>query len=448
MSNTLSLNTSLLGKFISDDYIKGFNGKLEIAHNNLCKKKGKGCDFLGWVDLPFNVTDDYINNINDTANYIKSKYNTLIVIGIGGSYLGTKAGLEFIKSTFYNDNDDMKIYFAGQNINGSYINNIIKKCAGREVSICVISKSGTTTESSISFRIFKQMLIDMYGKENIKDRIVAVTDEKKGVLLELCKKEGYKTFVIPDDVGGRFSVLTPVGLLPLAIAGCDIKKILNGAKKAYNDFYNLDNNNSCYKYAVIRNALLKKGKLIELLVNYDDDLKEFSEWFKQLFAESEGKDGKGIFTASVMNTTDLHSLGQFVQDGNKIIFETVINVINKDNDIKIPFLDDDFDGLNYIAKEKLSDINKKAMNGTILAHLDGNVPNIIINIKDKSEYSFGYVVYFFMKACGISGHILGINPFNQEGVENYKKNMFSLLGKSGFLDNKKELEEKLEKYGL
>jgi len=448
MSNILGLNTSLLKEFISENGMEEFYNKLEVAHNNLTDKKGKGNDFLGWVDLPIKISEDELNKIKDTAQKIRRNCNTLIVIGIGGSYLGARAGLEFTKSIFFNDSDDMKIYFAGQNISGSYINNIIKKCKDREVALCVISKSGTTTESSIAFRVFKNMLVEMYGKSNIRDRIVAVTDEKKGVLLELCKKEGYETFVVPSDVGGRFSVLTAVGLLPLAIAGCDVESIINGAKMAYNDFSELNLDNICYQYAVIRNILLSQGKQIEMLVNYDPDLKEFSEWFKQLFAESEGKDGKGIFPTSVLNSTDLHSLGQFVQDGNKIIFETVIYVENQNEDLVLPYLDGDFDGLNYIANKKLSDINERAMKGTILAHLDGNVPNIIINIKDKSENSFGYLSYFFMKACGISGHILGINPFNQGGVEDYKRNMFALLGKDGYLNEKEKLEKKLLEYNL
>ncbi|MGL5972985.1 MAG: glucose-6-phosphate isomerase [Oscillospiraceae bacterium] len=441
----LKLNTSFLEGCITKQNFDDYHKKLEVAHDNLNNKKGAGKDFLGWVDLPINYDKNEVEQIKKVANDIRQNCEILVVIGIGGSYLGSKSGLDFIKSTFYNEKDKLKIYFAGQNISGEYLNNIMDICEGKEVSLCVISKSGTTTETSIAFRFLRELLLKMYGKEKTRKRIFAITDKEKGVLLDLCKKENYTKFIIPDNVGGRFSVLTPVGLLPLAAAGCDIDKILQGAKQAFHDFSDLDNN-ICYKYAVIRNILLEKNKFVELMVSYDPDLKEFSEWFKQLFGESEGKGGKGIFPCSVLNSTDLHSLGQFIQDGNKILFETVLSVEDSKNDLTINEIEDNFDELNYLDGKTLSYINKKAMDGTILAHLDGDVPNMLLNIKNKDEFTFGYLVYFFMKACGISGHILGVNPFNQPGVEDYKKNMFALLGKEGYEKNKEELEQKLKSF--
>ena len=442
----ITLKTEFLDGFVSKEDYCGFSDKLQKAHTALKEKTGEGNEFLGWDSLPFDYDKNELEEVKKAAKEISDTCEILIVIGIGGSYLGAKSGLDFLKGTFYNLNAKTKIYFAGNNISGEYLKELLALCKGKEFAVNVISKSGTTTEPSIAFRFFKQLLEEQYGKEKAVKRIFATTDRENGVLKTLSDKEGYKTFVIPDDVGGRFSVLTPVGLLPLAVAGVNIDDVMKGAQKGVEDFSKLDDSNVCYQYAVWRNALLSKGKSIELQVAYDPDLKEFSEWWKQLFGESEGKDGKGIFPASVLNSTDLHSLGQFVQDGARTIFETVIQVSNPTTDLIIENEESNFDKLNFLAGKSMNEVNNTAMLGAMLAHTEGGVPNMLLQIQDKSELTYGYLVYFFERACAISAYILGVNPFNQPGVEGYKVNMFALLGKDGYEEEGKKLKQKLEKF--
>lgn len=441
----IKLNSKYLKSFIAEHELEAMKAQISDAHNTIENRNGLGNDFLGWVDLPENYDKDEFERIKAAAERIKEKADILIVIGIGGSYLGARAAIELLKSPFYNNlkKDTPDIYFVGNNINPTYLQEILSICEGKDICVNVISKSGTTTEPALAFRIFKKLVEDKYGKDEAKNRIFATTDAARGTLKELSDKEGYETFVIADDVGGRFSVLTAVGLLPIAVAGCDIDKIMAGAKIGQ-DKYSKDDGNDCYTYAAIRNILNRKGKSVEMLVSYDPSFTMMAEWWKQLYGESEGKDNKGIYPSSATFSTDLHSLGQFIQDGSRIMFETVVDIKKPKQDL---FLEEDaenLDGLNFLTNQNMSDVNRKALEGTILAHTDGGVPNIVIEVDALDEENFGEMVYFFEKACAISGYILGVNPFNQPGVESYKKNMFALLGKPGYEDQKAALEEKLK----
>ncbi len=441
---SLKLITKYTDKFVNSHEYDACREQITAAHNVLMNRSGLGNDFLGWLDLPVDYDKEEFERIKLAAKKIKEKADVLIVIGIGGSYLGARAAIELLRSSFYNNlkKDTPDIYFVGNNISPTYLNEILSICEGRDLCVNVISKSGTTTEPALAFRIFKKLLEDKYGKEEAKERIFATTDKARGTLKELSDTEGYETFVIADDVGGRFSVLTAVGLLPIAVAGCDIDAIMAGAQSAREAYMN-DDMNDCYKYAALRNILYRKGKSVEMLVSYDPAFAMMAEWFKQLFGESEGKDQKGIYPSSATFSTDLHSLGQFVQDGSRIMFETVVDIKNAKMDLFLEDDKDNLDGLNFLTNQNMSVVNRKAMEGTILAHTEGGVPNIVIEVDKLDEYNFGEMVYFFEKACAISGYMLGVNPFNQPGVESYKKNMFALLGKPGYESQKAELEEKL-----
>jgi glucose-6-phosphate isomerase len=445
----LSFDYSKAENFLQEREIKYYEDFVKAAHDMLHKKTGAGNDFLGWVDLPMNYDKDEFKRIKAAADKIKSDSEVLIVIGIGGSYLGARAAIEMLSHSFYNSlsKDKRKtpeIYFVGNNISSTYISDLLEAIEGKEVSVNVISKSGTTTEPAIAFRIFKEYLESKYGKEGAQKRIYATTDKARGALKKLADEEKYESFVIPDDVGGRFSVLTAVGLLPIAVSGADIDKIMEGAADAYNAYKNPNlMENDCYKYAAARNALYRKSKTTEIMVNYEPALHFMTEWWKQLFGESEGKDQKGIFPAGVDFSTDLHSMGQYIQDGLRNIFETVLSVEKARKTIVIKEDKDNVDGLNFLTGNEMHFVNKKAFEGTLLAHTDGGVPNLILNIPELSDYYFGNLVYFFEKACGISGYLLGVNPFDQPGVEAYKKNMFALLGKPGYEEEKKKLEARL-----
>ncbi|WP_028505579.1 glucose-6-phosphate isomerase [Ruminococcus sp. FC2018] len=441
---SIKLQTKYLKKFIGEDEYKGVAPLVTAAHASLEAKNGLGSDFLGWVDLPTNYDKEEFARIKAAAEKIKKTCDVLVVIGIGGSYLGARAAIEFLKSPLYNNlsKDTPDIYFVGNSINPTYLNEVLAICDGKDVCVNIISKSGTTTEPALAFRIFKQMLEKKYGKDGAKERIFATTDKAKGTLKELSDTQGYETFVVPDDVGGRFSVLTAVGLLPIAAAGCDIDKLMEGARKAQNA-YAKDDNNDCYKYAAIRNILARKGKSVEMLVSYDPAFTMMGEWFKQLFGESEGKDDKGIFPSSATFSTDLHSLGQFIQDGSKIMFETVVDILKPKKDLWLENDAENLDGLNFLTNQNMSVVNKKAFQGTILAHTEGGVPNIVIEVDTPDEENLGELIYFFEKAVAVSGYMMGVNPFNQPGVESYKKNMFALLGKPGYEGAKAELEAKL-----
>ena len=449
MGSKVTFDYSKADAFINAHEMESMKKITEAAKAELLGREGAGNDFLGWIDLPVDYDKEEFERIKKAAAKIQSDSEVLVVIGIGGSYLGARAAIEFLGHSFYNVvskeiRKAPEIYFAGNSISSTYIKHLIDVVGDRDFSINMISKSGTTTEPAIAFRVFKEILEKKYGKEEAAKRIYATTDKAKGALKNLATEEGYETFVVPDDVGGRFSVLTAVGLLPIAVSGADIEKLMEGAaagrKEALeNDFAE----NGAFQYAAIRNILLRKGKKIEVLANYEPSLHYVSEWWKQLYGESEGKDQKGIFPASVDLTTDLHSMGQFIQDGNRILFETVMNVETSKEEIIINEEPVDLDGLNYLAGKTVDFINKSAMNGTILAHTDGNVPNLIVNIPEQNEYYLGQLFYFFEFACGISGYLLGVNPFNQPGVESYKKNMFALLGKPGFEAEREELLKRL-----
>ena len=441
---SIKLQTNYLSNFIRDDECKGVAPLITAAHTTLASGNGLGSDFLGWVTLPTDYDKEEFARIKAAAEKIKKTCDILIVIGIGGSYLGARAAIEFLKSPLYNDlpKDTPNIYFVGNSINPAYLNDVLKICEGKDICVNVISKSGTTTEPALAFRVFKQLLEKKYGKDGAKERIFATTDKAKGTLKELSDTEGYETFVVPDNVGGRFSVLTAVGLLPIAAAGCDIDKLMEGARKAQKAYAN-DDNNDCYKYAAIRNILARKGKSVEMLVSYDPAFTMMGEWFKQLFGESEGKDNKGIFPASATFSTDLHSLGQFIQDGSKDIFETVVDFAKPRTDFWLEDDEANLDGLNFLTNQNMSVVNKKAFQGTVLAHTEGGVPNIILEVDAPDEENLGELIYFFEKAVAISGYMMGVNPFNQPGVESYKKNMFALLGKPGYESAKAELEAKL-----
>ncbi len=421
---------------------------VEAAHKVLSEKSGAGSDYLGWLDLPLQYDKNEYARIKCAAEKIKSDSEILVVIGIGGSYLGARAAIDALSHSFYNMIDNAivpRIVFAGNSISSKYMVDLLEYIGEKDFSINVISKSGTTTEPAIAFRLLKEKLEQKFGKAEAKKRIYATTDSAKGALKMLADAEGYESFVIPDDVGGRYSVLTAVGLLPIAAAGIDIDAMMQGAKDAYFDFELPNKDNACYRYAAARNALYNKGKEIEIMVNYEPSLHYFSEWFKQLFGESEGKDNKGLFPASVDYSTDLHSMGQYVQEGRRILFETVLCVDNPMKDIDVPMDEDNVDGLNFLSGRSMDFVNKRAFEGTLLAHNDGDVPNLVIRIPKMDAYHFGYSVYFFEKACGISAYMLGINPFDQPGVEAYKVNMFALLGKPGYEEMKQTLEKRLKK---
>ncbi len=442
---SLKLNAKYLESFVGSDEMAGIKAQVETAASVLESKSGLGSDFLGWLDLPTNYDKEEFARIKAAAEKIKKNSDILIVIGIGGSYLGARAAIELLKSPLYNNmkKDTPDIYYVGNSINPTYLNEVISLCEGKDFSVNVISKSGTTTEPALAFRIFRKMVEDKYGKEGAKDRIFATTDKARGTLKSLADSEGYETFVIPDDVGGRFSVLTAVGLLPIAVAGCDIDALMKGAAKAQKDFSADFDNNDCYKYAALRNILYRKGKSVEMLVSYDPSFVMMSEWYKQLFGESEGKDNKGIFPSAAVFSTDLHSMGQFIQDGSRVMFETVVDIKNPKTDLFLTPDDENLDGLNFLTNQNMSVVNRRAFEGTVLAHTEGGVPNIILELEDTTEESVGYMIYFFEKACAVSGYVLGVNPFNQPGVESYKSNMFALLGKPGYEGAKAALEAKL-----
>lgn len=450
LSSKLQFDYSKALSFLSQHEVDYLSAQVELAHEQLHNKTGAGADYLGWVDLPEKYDREEFARIQAAAKQIGSDSEALVVIGIGGSYLGARAALEMLSHSFYNilPKDKRKtpeIYFVGNNISSTYVTHLLQLLEGKDFSVNVISKSGTTTEPAIAFRIFRELLEKKYGKEAARKRIYATTDQARGALKTLANEEGYESFVIPDDVGGRYSVLTAVGLLPIATAGIDVEAIMKGAADAQREYANPKlSENQAYQYAAVRNALYRKGKTIEILVNYEPSLHFVSEWWKQLFGESEGKDYKGIYPASVDFSTDLHSMGQFVQDGNRILFETVIQVDQVADHITIGTDADDLDGLNFLSGKTMDFVNKKAFQGTMLAHTDGHVPNLIVTLPDMTPYSFGYMVYFFEKACGISGYLMGVNPFDQPGVEAYKKNMFALLGKPGYEKEKAELEARLQ----
>ena len=441
----LRLNDKYTKSFLAENDLVGLKAQVTAAHNMLHNATGLGNDFLGWLSLPFSYDKEEFERIKKAAAKIRKDSQVLIVIGIGGSYLGARAAIEFLHSNNYNElTSGTKIYFTGNSISGSALSELIKLCEGKDVSVNVISKSGTTTEPAIAFRVFKEYLENRYGKDEAAKRIYCTTDKSRGTLKKLADSLGYETFVVPDDVGGRYSVLTAVGLLPIAVSGADIDALMSGAQKAAKE-YEIDDldKNDCYKYAALRNAFYRRGYNIELLAAYEPRFTMMNEWYKQLYGESEGKNHKGLFPASVVFSTDLHSMGQYIQDGRRMLFETVINLKNCGDDITIKENEDNGDGLNFLAGKTMSYVNEKAFLGTILAHTDGGVPNIIITLDNTDEEHLGRLVYFFEKACGISGYMLGVNPFDQPGVESYKKNMFALLGKPGYEDQKAALEEKL-----
>ena len=442
----LKLNTKYLASFVGEDELTGIAPAVNACAKVLHDKTGLGNDFLGWLTLPTDYDKEEFARIQAAAKKIQSNSDILIVIGIGGSYLGARAAIEFLQSTFYNNKkkDTPDIYYVGNNINPSYLQEVLAICEGKDISVNVISKSGTTTEPALAFRVFKKLVEEKYGKEGAKDRIFATTDKAKGTLKNLSDTEGYETFVVPDDVGGRYSVLTAVGLLPIAVAGCDIRALMDGAAQAQKDYMADFENNDCYKYAALRNILYRKGKSVEMLVSYDPNFVMMSEWYKQLFGESEGKDNKGIYPAAGVFSTDLHSMGQYIQQGRRIMFETVVRLGSSHARLTVPKDALDGDGLNFLAGADMDYIRDRAMEGTLLAHTEGGVPNIIVEAGGKTARDLGRLIYFFEYSCGLSGYLLGVNPFDQPGVEAYKKNMFALLGKPGYEDQKARLEAKLK----
>ena len=445
----VTFDYSKAASFVGDNEVESMKKLALDAKEVLVNKTGAGNDFLGWIDLPVDYDKEEFARIKKAAAKIQSDSEVLVVIGIGGSYLGARAAIEFLRHSFYNIVDKSirktpEIYFVGNSISSTYMKHLIDVIGDRDFSINMISKSGTTTEPAIAFRVFKEMAEKKYGKKGAAERIYATTDKAKGSLKNLATEEGYESFVVPDDVGGRFSVLTAVGLLPIAVSGADIDKLMEGAAEGRKIALEAPfEENDALKYAALRNILLRKGKSIEILANYEPCVHYVSEWWKQLYGESEGKDKKGIFPASVDLTTDLHSMGQFIQDGSRNLFETVINIEKSREEIIIGEEPVDLDGLNYLARKNVDFVNKSAMNGTILAHTDGQVPNLMVNVPEVSEFYLGQLFYFFEFACGISGYILGVNPFNQPGVESYKKNMFALLGKPGYEAQREELLKRL-----
>lgn len=449
MGKEVTFDYSKTSGFISTEEIQNMKAAVMGAKEVLVSKSGAGNDFLGWIDLPVDYDKEEFARIKKAAAKIQGDSDVLLVIGIGGSYLGARAAIEFLTHSFYNvlDKEERKapeIYFVGNSISSKYIKDLQDVLKGKDFSINIISKSGTTTEPAIAFRVFKEMLIEKYGRDEANKRIYATTDKARGALKNLANQEGYESFVVPDDVGGRFSVLTAVGLLPIAVSGADIDQLMEGA--AYGRTKALDTpyeENPALLYATIRNILLRKGKNVEIVANYEPSLHYVSEWWKQLYGESEGKDQKGIFPTAVDLTTDLHSMGQFIQDGARIMFETVINVEESQAEVVLKEEEVDTDGMNYLAGKNVDFVNKSAMNGTMLAHTDGQVPNLKVNIPEQNAYYLGQLFYFFEFACGISGYLLGVNPFNQPGVESYKKNMFALLGKPGYEKEREELLKRL-----
>lgn len=438
----ISINTEYVEDFISKIQLSSLKKKVESCHEMLHNKTGEGADYTGWVDWPVNYDKEEFERIKVAADKIRRQADVLIVIGIGGSYLGAKSVIEMFKDPF-RKTTKTEVIFLGQNISAEYMSSLLHYIVDKDVAVNVISKSGTTTEPAIAFRIIKDFMERKYGKEYAKTRIYVTTDKEKGAMRLLASTEGYETFIIPDDIGGRYSVLTPVGLLPIAVAEINIDELMEGAAAA-REKYSIKEDNDCYKYAVYRNALYKIGKKTEILVNYEPCMHYFTEWWKQLYGESEGKDKKGIFPAGVDFTTDLHSMGQYIQDGRRDLFETVIKINKQRSDIVVKEDPMDLDGLNYLAGKSMNEINEKALVGTVIAHYDGNAPSIILSIDEINEKNVGELIYFFEKACGISGYLLGVNPFNQPGVEEYKKNMFALLGKPGYEEKQKELMSKMQ----
>ncbi len=449
MAGKVSFDYSKTADFIRPDEVTLMSKLVNDAKDVLVSKTGAGNDFLGWIDLPVDYDKEEFARIQAAAKKIQDDSDVLLVIGIGGSYLGARAAIEFLRHNFYNVvskeiRRTPEIYFVGNNLSSTYISHLIDVIGDRDFSINMISKSGTTTEPAVAFRVFKKMIEKKYGKEGAARRIYCTTDKAKGALKNLATEEGYETFVVPDDVGGRYSVLTAVGLLPIAVSGADITKLMEGAAKARMNCLEADfDNNDALQYAAIRNILLRKGKSIEITASYEPSIQYIAEWWKQLYGESEGKDQRGIFPASITLTADLHSMGQFIQDGARTMFETVLNVEKPACEIVLEEEPVDLDGLNYLAGKSVDFINKSAMNGTILAHTDGQVPNLMINIPEQNEFCLGQLFYFYEFACGVSGYVLGVNPFNQPGVESYKKNMFALLGKPGFEDLTEALLKRL-----
>ena len=443
---SIKLNDQFINSFVGkheEDYMKPFAA---VAYDLLKSGRGQGNDFQGWVDLPVSYDKDEFARIKAAAKKIKKNSDILVVIGIGGSYLGARAAIEFVKSPLYNSlkKDTPDIYFAGNNISTTALTELLSICEGKDISVNVISKSGTTTEPAIAFRVFKSLLVEKYGKDGAKERIFVTTDKARGTLKKFSDDEGYETFVVPDDVGGRYSVLTAVGLLPIAAAGIDIDLLMKGAALAREEYSTPEiDKNPALRYAVLRNIMKRKGKTTEILVGYEPYMLMFSEWWKQLYGESSGKDCKGLFPASVIFSTDLHSLGQYIQDGQRTLFETVISIQNSGAEFIIPDDPANVDGLNFLSGKSLDYVNKTAITATLLAHNDGGVPNILLEVEDRTAKSLGYLIYFFEFACAISGYLLGVNPFDQPGVEAYKKNMFALLGKPGYEDMREALENKI-----
>ena len=445
---SISFSMNYAKEFICEEELKEFAAKVAAAHDTVNNKSGLGSEFLGWLNLPLDYDKQEFDRIKKAAEKIRRDTDVLIVIGIGGSYLGARAAIEFLKGPYYNSlrKDVPEIYFAGNSISGSSLAEVLKLCEGKKVSVNIISKSGTTTEPAVAFRVFRKYLEETYGEKEAAERIYCTTDKARGTLNQLADEKGYECFVVPDDVGGRFSVLTAVGLLPIAAAGADIDKLMLGAANAVSKYNVADMyKNDCYLYAALRNIFYNGGKSVELLASYEPRFTMMAEWFKQLFGESEGKDKKGLFPAAVTFSTDLHSMGQFVQDGSRIMFETVVTFKESDKDIVIEKEDNDGDGLNFLAGKTVSFVNEKAFEGTVLAHTDGGVPNLVITVDKPDEENLGELIYFFEKACAVSGYMLGVNPFDQPGVESYKKNMFALLGKPGYEAQKAELEARLNK---
>ncbi|MDD3766442.1 MAG: glucose-6-phosphate isomerase [Eubacteriales bacterium] len=445
MSKKISFDYKTASAFLTDDEVMMQREYVAAAHDLLHNKKGPGSDFLGWLDLPAAYDKEEFARIKKSAAKIRENSDVLVVIGIGGSYLGARAAIEFLSDPAKILTQKPQILYAGNSISSTYLSSLIDYVKDKDFSINVISKSGTTTEPAIAFRLFRALAEEKYGKDGARERIYVTTDKSRGALKKLADEEGFETFVVPDDVGGRYSVLTAVGLLPIAASGADIDAMMKGARDAMDEYSEKDlEKNMCYQYAAARNALLRKGKNIEVMANYEPSLHYFTEWWKQLYGESEGKDGKGIFPAGVDFSTDLHSMGQYIQDGMRILFETVLNVEKPKSDITIQKEQEDIDGLNFLAGQTVHYVNQRAMEGTMLAHTDGGVPNLVVNIPELCEYCFGNLVYFFEKACAISGYLLGVNPFDQPGVEAYKKNMFALLGKPGYEEEKALLEARLK----
>ena len=443
----IQLNEKFVKDFVSEKDCTAALCEAEAAYRKVADKSGAGNDFLGWVDLPVDYDKEEFARIKAAAKRIQSSCDVFIAIGIGGSYLGARAAIEFVKSPIYNSlkKDTPDVYYAGNNISSTALSELLSICEGKDICVNVISKSGTTTEPAVAFRVFRELLEKKYGVEGARSRIFATTDRAKGTLKNFADKMGYETFVVPDDVGGRYSVLTAVGLLPIAVAGIDIDAMMQGAADARAHYAAAPaEENDCFKYAALRNLLYRGGKRVEILVGYEPFQQTLGEWWKQLYGESEGKDNKGLFPASVIFSTDLHSLGQYIQDGERILFETVLDFKDSGAEVEIPFDEENVDGLNFLAGKKLSYVNSTAMLGTLFAHNDGGVPNIVLEIKDRTAYSFGYLVYFFELACAVSGYMLGVNPFNQPGVEAYKKNMFALLGKAGYESEKEKLEARMK----